>query len=61
MQAEPPKIIVTQTGIADTVKTGVGKVEQELVLRKQEDVEGDERGCQSSGLACFRRGRRQKK
>ena len=61
MQAEPPKIIVTKTGIADTVKTGVGKVEQELVLRKQEDAEGDERGCQSSGLACFRRGRRQKK
>ena len=62
MQAEPPKIIVTQTGLTDTVKTGVGKVEQELVLgRKQEDVEGDERGCQSSGLACFRRGRRQKK
>ena len=56
VQAEPPKIIVTQTGIADTVKTGVGKVEQELVLRKQEDVEGDERGCQSSGLACFTTG-----
>ena len=41
MQAKPPKIIVTQTGIADTVETGVGKVEQELVLRKQEDFEGD--------------------
>ena len=40
MQVKPPKTIVTQTGIADTVKTGVGKVEQELVLRKQEDVEG---------------------
>ena len=45
MQAKPPKIIVTQRGIADTVKTGVGawvgKVEQELVLRKQDYVEGD--------------------